>query len=41
MPVNMKTKDTAPCASAIKKKEKKRERERKKKGLTLLRAEGS
>lgn len=31
VPVNMKTKDTASCASAIKKKEKKREREREKK----------
>lgn len=40
MPVNMTTKDTAPCASAIK-EEGKEVRERKKKGLTLLRAEVS
>ena len=31
VPVNMKTKDTAPCASAIEKKEKKRKKEKKKK----------
>lgn len=34
VPVNMKTKDTASCASAIKKKEKKREREREKKRVS-------